>query len=244
MKYLTTGVIKSALLVVSMIAAGLPASAAIINGTVGFSGTRLFSFSVPAIPDPSAISYIDFQNPVDGGFGDLVSGGTLGDYTSLIPVSTPGSIKDMATNTNALGYTVVPVGTPVSVDNFVTFASIPAVNFRLTLLPVASDCGGPVTCVGAFQLVQNGANVAVSINLTGQVVSGSDVTPFSGNITAQFLGTNVGAVIAGASAPGGVLANSWSGAIVSEIPEPGTVILFGLGLAALAFSGRRSTFRE
>jgi|JI61114C2RNA_FD_contig_31_4174399_length_1319_multi_9_in_0_out_0_1 hypothetical protein len=239
MKFITTGAIKGALLAALLLATVTPASAAVLNGTVGFSGTRLFSFSIPALPDPTAISYIDFQNPVDGGFGELVSGGTLGDYTALIPVSTAGTIKDMATAANANGYTVVPVGVPVSIDNFITFASIPAVNFRLTSLPLAANCGGPVTCVGAFQLVQNGSNVSVSINILGEVLSGPDTTPFSGNITAQFLGTNVGAVIAGASVPGGILANSWSGAIVSEVPEPSTITMLGLGLAAMAFGARR-----
>ena len=230
---------RGLLLVATAFVVAMPAAAVPIYGTIGFSGSGLSSFTLLAGPD--AGSYIDFQNPVAGGFGNLVSGGTLGSfYNTNVPDFTPGTIKDMATNANALGYSVVPVGAPVSINNFVTFSSIPAVNFRLTSLPFASGCGGPVTCVGAFQLVQNNANVTVSINILGQILDGPDSVPFSGNITAQFLNTNIGAVIAAASSPTGVLANSWSGAIVSDVPEPGTIVLLGAGLLALGWRRRRT----
>jgi hypothetical protein len=82
--------------------------------------------------------------------------------------------------------------------------------------------------------------VAVSINILGQILEGPDVVPFTGNITAQFLNTTVASVIADASGPGGVLANSWSGAIISsDVPEPGTFVLLGAGLLALGWRRRR-----
>lgn len=237
-KRLTTAT-RVLLLVATIFLTALPAVAIPIIGTIGFSGSRLSSFTLLLGPD--AGSYIDFQNPVDGGYGELVSGGTLGTYYNAnVPNFTPGTIKDMATNANSLGYTVVPVGAPVSIDNFVTFSTIPSANFRLTMLPVASNCGGPVTCVGAFQLVQNAANVSVSINILGEILEGLDVVTFSGNITAQFLNTDVNSVITAASSPSGVLANSWSGAIVSEVPEPGTMVLMGAGLLVLGWRRRRA----
>lgn len=230
---------RGLLLVATTFVMAVPALAIPIIGTIGFSGSRLASFTL--LTGPDAGSYIDFQNPVADGFGQLVSGGTLGSYYNAnVPNFTPGTILDMAINANGLGYTEVPVGPTISIDNFITFATLPTVNFRLTNLPFASNCGGPITCVGAFQLSQNGANVAVSINILGNILEGSDVVPFSGNITAQFLNTTVASVIADASGPSGVLANSWSGAIVSsDVPEPGTFVLLGAGLLALGWRRRR-----
>lgn len=240
MNYTRTGAIKGALLLASLFAFGMPAAATAIYGTIGFSGNNLFSFT-----QAGPVSFIDFQAPVNGGFGSMVSGGTVGAfYGANVPASTPGTILDLASGANVLGYNVVPPGVPVSIDNFITFATLPTTNYRLTLLPLAANCGGPVTCVGAFQLVQNGPNVAVSINLLGNILNGADVVPFSGNITAQFLGTDIASVIAGASSPTGVSSNSWSGAIVSDVPEPGTVTMLGIGLVAMVLGGRRMQRRS
>jgi len=211
-----------------------------INGNIGFSGSKLFSFTLP--PGLNQGSYIDFQNPVNGGNGAIVAGGTSGGF-NFIPQFDPGFIRDLATSANTLGYEVAPPETAISIDNFLSFASAPGLNIRLTKLPNATNCDANVICVGPFQLVQNGPAVSVSINVIGVVLSGGDSSAFTGQITAQFLGlsgqgTTVAEVLAEANSSQGALANSWSGAITaSAIPEPGTVTMLGIGAIAM-FLGR------
>jgi hypothetical protein len=123
-------------------------------------------------------------------------------------------------------------------------------NIRLTMLPLA-DCSGGGTCVGPFQLLQNGPHVSVSLNIVGDILNNRnsatpDITPFTGLITAQFLNTSVGTVFAGANSPAGVSANSWSGSIsaaAGEIPEPETMTLLGIGLVAILLGRLRAKHR-
>ena len=232
---------RGLLLVGSLLAMGSSAFALPITGDLGFSGTQLFSFTLPA--GANAGSYIDFRLPVDGGNGVMDSDGTTG-FFNILPNNDPGFIKDLATVPNSLGYSVAPVGATVSIDNFLAFNSIPTTNIRLTKLPFATSCSpGPFTaCVGPFQLSQNGSHVSVSINILGDVLNGPDSTPFTGQITAQFLNNTIAAVIASASSADGVLANSWSGAI-STVPEPGTMTMLGIGLIAMVLGGRRAKQR-
>lgn len=226
------GALTGTVLIASVLSSASLASAAPLVGVIGFSGNNLFSFT-----QAGPISYIDFQAPVDGGFGQMVSGFTSGSFT-VVPPSTPGTIDDLASAANALGYSVAPVAQTVSIDNFLTFATLPAVNFRLTELLAANGCGGSVVCVGAFQLVQSSGNTTVTVGIRGQVINGPDSVDFLGSITAQFVGQDIASVIAGASSPTGVTSNSWSGAI-STVPEPGTMAMLGAGLLALVSAGRK-----
>lgn len=235
--------LKCTLLVGSLLAMGVSAFAVPVTGNLGFSGTQLFSFTLPS-PDINAGSYIDFRLPADGGNGVMDSDGTTG-FFNIIPNNDAGLIKDLATVANSLGYSVAPVGATVSIDNFLSFTSIPTTNIRLTQLPFASTCtpSATVACIGPFQLSQNGAHVSVSINVIGDILNGPDTTGFSGQITAQFLDKTIAAVVDGASTTTGVLADSWSGAISATIPEPGTVTMLGIGLFAMFLSGLRSKNR-
>ena len=223
---------------------GASAFALPITGDLGFSGTRLFSFTIPSGINTG--SYIDFQLPVDGGNGSMDSDGTTG-FFNIVPNNDPGFIKDLATAPNSLGYSVAPVGATVSIDNFLAFSSLPTTNLRLTQLPFATSCiPGPfVACVGAFQLVQNGPHVSLSMSIIGEALNGPDTSPWTGQMTAQFLNTSIQNVIAGASSPTGTLANSWNGAITASgsalpIPEPGTVALISIGIIAKMLGGLRT----
>lgn len=240
MKVINAMTLRGTLLAGALLAMGIPAFAIPVTGDLGFSGTQLFSFTLPAGVNEG--SYIDFRLPVDGGNGQMDSDGVSG-FFSVIPNNDPGFIKDLATMPNSLGYSVAPVGATVAINNFLTFASIPTTNLRLTQLPFAATCTPSMTvaCVGPFQISQNGPHVSVSINILGEAINGPDTTNWTGQITAQFLNTTIQNVIMGAGSSTGVLANSWSGAITaSAIPEPGTVTMISIGLFAMALSGLRA----
>lgn len=229
----------------ALLAMGIPAFAVPVTGTLGFSGTSLFTFT-----NGPGDSYIDFRAPIEGGFGEIDSDNRTGFFTA-VGVNELGSIKDLSTSTmNVPPYSYAPVGTMVAIDDFLSFASIsPTTNIQLTYLPFA-NCSGGGTCVGPFQLLQNGSHVSVSININGLIINNRtsanpDKTPFSGTITAQFLNTTVAAVVSGASTPGGVMADSYSGAIVaSAVPEPGSLTLIGIGALAMLVGGLRRKNRS
>ena len=241
---------KTTLFVGSLLALGMPAFAAPIIGILGFGGEKLFSFTLPS--GPNVGSYIDFQNPVAGGTGAITAAGRTGDFL-VGPVSVPfglaGTIRDLATGPVPLaGYALAPVGpvgTFTPINNFLSFpvGGLATTNIRLLALPTATSCGVLVTCINAFQLLQSGPDVSVTLGLIGDLINGPDMTPYTGTITAQFSNTNVAAVVAAASSPGGVTSFSWSGQI-SSVPEPGTVTLLGMGLMAMLLGGLRAKRRS
>jgi hypothetical protein len=240
----TASSLKGALLLGSLLAVGTPAFAVPVTGILGFSGTSLFTFTITP-----GDSYIDFREPVAGGTGAIDSDNRTGFFTA-VGANEMGTIRDMS-SLNVAPYAWVPVNTTVAIDDFLLFPSISATtNIRLTRLPLA-NCSGGGTCVGPFQLLQSGSDVSVSINILGEILNNRtsanpDRTTFSGTITAQFLGTNVASVIAAASSPNGVNADSYSGAILasSPVPEPGTVTMLGIGAAAILFGRLRSKRRS
>jgi hypothetical protein len=236
--------LKGALLVGSLLAIGTPAFAVPVTGVLGFSGTSLFTFTIGP-----GDSYIDFREPVAGGTGVIDSDNRTGFFTA-VGANEFGTIRDIST-LNVPPYAFVPVNTTVSIDDFLMFPSIAATtNIRLTRLPLANCSGGGV-CVGPFQLVQSGNDVTVALNILGEILNdrnsaNPDRSTFSGTITAQFLGTNVAAVIAAAGSPNGINADSYSGAILasSAVPEPGTVTMLGIGAAVMLFGRLRSKRRS
>ena len=218
----------------SLMVMGLPAFSAPITGSLGFSGTSLFTFTLSP-----GDSRIDFA-PSLTGFGDIDADNRIGFFTVIAP-NEAGLIRDMST-TNTPPFAWVPVATPVSIDNFLSFPSIPTTNIRMTLLPLA-DCSGGGTCVGPFQLLQtNVTDVQVSIGLVGQLINGPDSTPYTGSLTAVFLNNTVANVIAQANSPSGITANAFSGSIIAQnpIPEPATLTMFGIAAAAIAISRLRT----
>jgi len=148
-----------------------------------------------------------------------------------------GTIKDMADAPSA-GFTTFPVGVPVSIDNWLTLAALPNLNFRATqFVPATCVTTATQTCIGGFLLSQIANNVTVSMTINGIVIDTSGVlssAAFTDAISGQFNDTTMAAVAAAANSPTGIFSNTWSGSVnTAAIPEPATFGLIGFALLAL-----------
>lgn len=224
------------------------ASASPITGSFGFDGPGVLTFN-------NTGDFIDFCATVTGttcnnngsGKGDFTVTGPGTQSFSVLNNTTAGTIDDITDTTPpAAGYTYLPVGVPVSINNFIALAGFPTWDFQADLLPVAS-CTTTSTqqCLGPFQLDQNGANVSVEMNVYGTLINTAGGTSTMDiAITGNFLDTTIGAVESGAVSPAGVFSNNWSASVTaSAVPEPGTstmMLLAGCGLLAVARLRRTS----
>jgi hypothetical protein len=234
-------------LLAALVLTSMTASASPITGTFGFDGPGVLTFYDGA-------DFIDFCATVTGstcnnngtGTGNFnVTGPGTQSFSVLTgPVPGPatlGTIDDLTDHTPpAAGYTYLPVGVPVSINNIIALAGFPTWDFQANILPVAS-CVSTSTqqCLGAFQLDQNGPNVSVEMNILGTLINtaGGD-SSFDIALTGNFVDTTIAAVEGGAVTPTGVFSNNWSASVTAAaIPEPGTsttMLLAGCGLIFLA----------
>jgi hypothetical protein len=221
-------------------------SAAAITGDFGTTGAGVEAFSNLS----GTIHYIDWcptdpSSPSTGsttcgtsasGTGTLVAQGGSGTFAAVNP-SSAGTIKDMSDAPSA-PFTTFPVGVPVSINNWLTLAALPNLNFQANLF-VPASCAPSTTqlCIGGFLLSQIGQNVTVSMTIDGIVSDTTGVlssAAFSDAISGQFNNTTIAAVAAAASSPNGIFSNTWSGSVAtSAIPEPATFGLIGAALLAL-----------
>jgi hypothetical protein len=230
------------LLAAALMFTAVTVSASPITGTFGFDGPGVLTFN-------NGADFIDFCATVTGstcnnngtGTGDFTVTGPGTNSFSVLSSSTTGTIDDLTDHTPpAAGYTYLPVGVPVSINNIIALTGFPTWDFQANILPVAS-CVSTSTqqCLGPFQLDQNGPNVSVEMNILGTLIntaggeSSMDIA-----ITGNFLGTTIAAVEGGAVTPTGVFSDNWSASVTaSAIPEPGTsttMLLAGCGLLLLS----------
>ena len=203
-------------------------SAAPITGSFGFDGPGVLTFFDDG-------DFIDFCATVTGdtcnnngsGEGDFTVTGPGTQSFTVLTNTTTGTIDDLTDTTPpAAGYTYLPVGIPVTINEIIALNGFPTWNFQANLLPIAS-CTGTATqqCLGAFQLDQNGPNVSVEVNILGTLINTADGSKSTLDIalTGNFLETSIAAVAAGAVTPSGVFSDNWSASVTaSAIPEPGT----------------------
>jgi hypothetical protein len=219
------------------------ASATPVNGTLGFVGPGVLTFSTGSgAPGTNFIDWCPVNvgpQPGDNcgvnnnGRGVLFVASTSGSFTAVDPFNSPGSIVDITDNPAAPPpYTFLGLN-PGSVPGFLDFVD-PWTYTVTQIEPQTCAATATQVCTGYFQLVQVGSSVSVNLSARGTITAGGDISPFTLLITGNFAGSTIPQVIAAATSQGGIFTNSWSGelkATGTAVPEPGTIAMSVLGLA-------------
>jgi hypothetical protein len=215
-----------------------PAEAAIIGGVLNITGSVAVSADA-----------LDFL-PGGGGVGDFAVDPftQTGDFVPL--AGTTGEAADLNSATE-------PVGVPISLPNFLTFAANPNLTFTLTFIrpgifspaacadpPAAGQvCTPPGSQFNLNNLTSDSSTATFAVR--GFVSDGSSdpVSPFEGTFSTQFTNNSYQELLGTIGAGGSVQATYSANFIVTPIPEPGTVsmlVLGGLMMAVPMIRRRRS----
>jgi len=207
----------SCLLCFSSVPIGHPSSApqAPISGTLDFCGSLSLSAA-------GGNYNIDFLPPVGGGNGAFQIGPTsTGSFSPIVGTQT--FIQD-------LNQASQPVGVPILLTNFLTFAAVPTLRFDLTMINAgvfsSFQCGAApasgqnCTPTGSQYNFTNvtASSSTVSFTVTGNAVDvTSTSSQFVGVITAQFADKSLQSVQA-AIASGGSVQTSFSASFAVAAP--------------------------
>lgn len=246
----------AAIALLGVAAVAKPAHAALITGELDFAGgvivtatsTNWFLSVTPAPTGPNE-AFIIGSTVQDGG----------------VPVAPllPGNLL-FETN---LSFATTPAGVPLNIDLFehaclnppaCTNLGTPAVDYVLTFIDTCPQLGPLYTCLNPspFGFIQNSDSVTIALQMSGIVfdeatkgtintwigswstqVAGAVLCHADHSLTPPCDATSIFGIIEG----GGSVSNSYSGTKItaSGVPEPATLLTFGIGSLALARYRRR-----
>jgi hypothetical protein len=162
---------------------------------------------------------------------------------SVLTASDTGIIDNvMDTAPSTSPFTYLPVGAPVSIDNYLILNAFPTWDFQANLLAAAS-CVATSTqmCLGPFELNQNGPNVSVTLDVFGTLINTADgsTSPFDIAFTGQYLNTTIAAVEIAGESPAGIFSDSWSATEdATPATEPATTSMMMLAAGGLVMMSR------
>ena len=236
-----------------LLAAAAPARAVTITGSFGIGG----SISYQNLGAGGALAGLDFDltlPPPTGPTGAFFQITAASGYFAGLGM-TPGGTGSILNITNMspapVNYTFAPVG-PNSVPNFLSaFSQASGLHFDMTAFPPQSGalCPSLPTCAeGPFLLTQSASGTRLDFDILGKFVNGADSGLYDGSFSMTFAGKTIADLGAALAAGQNLVCNGGTPTApipqpcsfnanfspITAIPEPATLLTFGLGSLALA----------
>jgi hypothetical protein len=218
----------------------LTGSAGVSAVSVDFFGDAASGCSTPGV---GLLGCFAVNVPLTGAFATgltpLTNGGTIQDLVNP-PISGVNFLSAFITFNNGVIFDLTYIVPGGAAPCDAALANNP--NYSCT--PVISGVTSPFTLTNSA----DASNASVFFNVqvdayTGTLGTGS--TPYVGAFNTPSAGKNIAGILADINSGATVNAAYSANFIGSDVPEPGTVVLIGLGLGAIAFSRlRRKTIQD